>query len=215
MGNNCNAFLYNGEKTILIDPGHLTNEYQENCLGQLLEDLEKDGFSPEKIDLVILTHGHPDHCEAATAFSEKYQIRIAMHQADEDHMEVMGNFLAQMTGEKPLAPTIDIYLQEGELELGTGEAKDKIVIYHTPGHSPGSVSLYFPSEKCLVTGDAVFAGSIGRTDFPDGNLEQLGESVRMLSHLEDVEWLLPGHMQIVKGEEAILRNYAAIIAMFF
>jgi glyoxylase-like metal-dependent hydrolase (beta-lactamase superfamily II) len=109
---------------------------------------------------------------------------------------------------------VDLFLQEGELELGaTGE--DKIQVIHTPGHSPGSVSFYFPADRALVTGDAVFNGSIGRTDFPGGSLKTLGESISKLSAIKDVEWLLPGHMGPVKGQAAIERNYMLINRMFF
>jgi len=215
MGNNCNSFLYAGEKTILIDPGHIQNEYRETCLENLLQEMNADGFTPDKIDLIICTHGHPDHCEAAAALHDKYQIRVAMHKAEESHMETMAKFFEQMAGKKPAQPGIDLYLQEGELELGTGEQREKILLYHTPGHSPGSLSIHFPEERALVTGDAVFSGSIGRTDFPDGSMVDLGKSVEKLSRIEDLDWLLPGHMQIVKGEEAIRRNYTMIKRMFF
>ena len=215
MGNNCNTFLYAGEKTILIDPGHINNEFRENCLVLLLSEMEADGFTPEKVDLIVCTHGHPDHCESATVFREKYNTRLAMHQAEEEHMRSMARFLEQMIGQSPAPPVIDLYLQEGELELGAGEKKDTIFLYYTPGHSPGSLSLYFPEEKSLITGDVVFSGSIGRTDFPDGSMELMGRSVDRLSRINGLEWLLPGHMQLVKGEAAIQKNFAMIKRMFF
>lgn len=215
MGNNCNTYLYAGAKTILIDPGHIYNEYRENCLDNLLKEMKADGFTPDKIDLIICTHGHPDHCEAAAVLQEQNQIRVAMHQAEETHMEIMSRFFEQMAGQRSVQPKIDLYLQEGELELGNEENQEKIVLYHTPGHSPGSLSIHFPAERVLITGDVVFNGSIGRTDFPDGSMKNLGRSVDKLSRLEDVDWLLPGHMQLLKGEEAIRRNYTMIKRMFF
>ena len=215
MGNNCNTYLYAGEKTILIDPGHFINEFRENCLVLLLSGMEADGFTPEMIDLIACTHGHPDHCESATVFREKYNTRLAMHKAEEEHMLSMARFLEQMTGQSSKPPAIDIYLQEGDLELGSGENKDIIKLYYTPGHSPGSLSFYFPDEQSLITGDVVFNGSIGRTDFPDGSMELMSRSVDMLSRIEGLEWLLPGHMQLVKGEAAIQRNFVMIKRMFF
>jgi len=216
MGNNCNAYLYAGGKTVLIDPGHIYNEYQEGCLDSLLENMENDGFTPEMIDLILCTHGHHDHCEAAIYFRENYQTRLAMHQAEEAHMETMANYVEQMFRiPKPKSPVIDFYIKEGELELEGEGKKDKIILYHTPGHSPGSLSLHFPEEKCLITGDVVFYGSIGRTDFPDGSLPLMGDSVRRLSRIEDLEWLLPGHMQILSGDGPIQRNFAMIKSMFF
>ena len=213
-GNNCNSYLYAGEKVILIDPGHLQTEFRENCLEILLRELARDGFTLKEIDLILCTHGHPDHCEAAAGIQEKTSIKVAMHKDDEDHMEQMARLLEQMMGMRPALPRVDLFLQEGELELGaTGE--DKIQVIHTPGHSPGSVSFYFPADRALVTGDAVFNGSIGRTDFPGGSLKTLGESISKLSAIEDVEWLLPGHMGPVKGQAAIENNYRMIKRMFF
>ena len=213
-GNNCNSYLYAGEKVLLIDPGHLKTELGENSLEMLLQALARDGFTLENIDLILCTHGHPDHCEAATALKEQRSINMAMHRDDEAHMELMARFLEQMMGTKPALPRIDIFLQEGELELGA-TGKDKVQVLHTPGHSPGSVSFYFPRDKALITGDAVFYGSIGRTDFPGGSLETLGKSIRKLAALRDVEWLLPGHMQPVKGKAAVENNYRLITRMFF
>lgn len=213
-GNNCNTYLYAGEKVLLIDPGHLQTEFGENCLEMLLQALARDGFTLEKIDLILCTHGHPDHCEAAAGIKEQRLINLAMHRDDEAHMELMARFLEQMIGKRTALPRIDIFLQEGELELGA-TGNDKIRVLHTPGHSPGSVSFYFPRDKALITGDVVFNGSIGRTDFPGGSLETLGESVRKLAAIRDVQWLLPGHMQPVKGQAAVENNYRLITRMFF
>ncbi|NMB40821.1 MAG: MBL fold metallo-hydrolase [Firmicutes bacterium] len=213
-GNNCNSILYAGEKVALIDPGHIRTELGENCQEMLFRQIEQDGFTLENIDLILCTHGHPDHCEAAAAIQEKKPIKVAMHKDDESHTEQMARLLEQMVGTRPAIPRVDLFLQEGELELGP-EGEDKIQVLHTPGHSPGSVSFYFPRDKALVTGDAVFYGSIGRTDFPGGSLETLGESVRKLSAIKDVEWLLPGHMQPIKGQDAIAENYKLITRMFF
>lgn len=215
MGNNCNAYLYAGGKTILFDPGHIYNEYNEKCLERLLSEMEADGFTPDKIDLIICTHGHPDHCEAAALLQDKHQLRVAMHKEEESGMDIMAGFFEQMAGKIPERPRIDVYLQEGELELGSGEVKDKIALFLTPGHSPGSLSIHLPDERALITGDAVFSGSIGRTDFPGGDFALLGKSVEKLSRIEGLEWLLPGHMQMVKGEEAIRRNFTMIKRMFF
>lgn len=212
-GNNCNSYLYAGEKVVLIDPGHIRNESGANCLNMLAKAMSLDGFSMEDIDLILCTHGHPDHCEAVTVIKRHKQTYLAMHKDEEPHMEMLARFFLQMTGKKPELPHIDIYLQEGDLELGK-EKKDIIRILKTPGHSPGSLSFYFPLEKALITGDAVFRGSIGRTDFPGGSTEALGKSVEKLSLL-DVELLLPGHMQIIQGCEMVQRNFEMIKRIFF
>lgn len=211
-GNNCNTYLFAGEKTILFDPGHIQNELGERCLEKLLAGMDQDGFNIEQLDLILCTHSHTDHCEAAVALKAEKDIPLAMHEAEEGHMETIARFFMQMTGKKPALPRIDIYLREGELEIGE---KDKLQILHTPGHSPGSLSFYFPGERALITGDAVFYGSIGRTDFPDGDLETLGQSVQKLDRIKEVDWLLPGHMQPVHGQTAIQENYQLIRRLFF
>ncbi len=213
-GNNCNTILYAGEKKVLIDPGHIRNEFRVNCLDMLLRSMAADGFSPDRLDLILCTHSHPDHCEAAALLQQEYGLPVAMHRDEEEYMKNVGLYFERMTGVRPSLPRIDIYLQEGELELGT-ETPDRLQVLLTAGHSPGSLSYYFPGEKAVVTGDAVFYGSIGRTDFPGGSLKTLGESVNKLAALTEVEWLLPGHMQFVRGREQIKNNYRLIRQMFF
>lgn len=213
-GNNCNTYLYAGKKNILIDPGHIQNEFRTNCLEILLASMSADGFTPENVDLILCTHSHPDHCEAAAELQNKLALPMAMHRDEEEYMANLSRYFEQMTGTRTELPRIDIYLQEGELELGTDET-EKIQAILTPGHSPGSLSYYFPGEQAVVTGDAVFYGSIGRTDFPGGSLKVLGESINKLAALPDVEWLLPGHMQAVKGKQNVENNYRMIRQMFF
>ena len=108
-----------------------------------------------------------------------------------------------------------LYLKEGDLELG--ERKLKIQVLLTPGHSPGSISLYVPEKKLLITGDVVFYGSVGRTDFPGGNTQQLRESIERLSLL-DTYYIIPGHSTemgcIVEGKKNIEQNFQAIKLYF-
>ena len=213
-GNNCNTYLYAGKKNILIDPGHIHNEFRTNCLEMLLASMAEDGFTPDSIDLILCTHSHPDHCEAAALLQEKFSLSMGMHRNEEAHMEELSRYFERMTGTKTLLPSVNIYLQEGELELGMDDT-EKIQALLTPGHSPGSLSFYFPGEQALLSGDAVFYGSIGRTDFPGGSLKVLADSVNKLAALPDVEWLLPGHMQAVHGKKNVENNYRMIKQMFF
>lgn len=214
QGNNCNTYLFAGQKNVLIDPGHIKTEFGEHCLTTLEKSLEADGFSFEDLDLILCTHGHPDHCEGVSVLKERKDIPTAMHREEESHMQHLARLFERMTGKRPALPDIDIYLDEGSLDLGK-ENPDAIQVLTTAGHSPGSLSFFFPTEKALITGDAVFQGSIGRTDFPGGDLQTLGQSVRKLAALHGVELLLPGHMGIVRGEEAVQRNFALIQRMFF
>jgi glyoxylase-like metal-dependent hydrolase (beta-lactamase superfamily II) len=84
----------------------------------------------------------------------------------------------------------------------------------TPGHSPGSLCLYWPDKKALFTGDVVFFQGIGRTDLPGGNGKELKNSIQKISQL-DTEYLFTGHGEILIGQEAIQANFKKIHAYYF
>lgn len=215
-GNNCNSYLYRGKQLILIDPGHIINESGERALEVLTESIANDGFALEEIELILCTHGHPDHVEAAGAVRQRSGARIGINEKDAFFLEGLEQ-RARAAG-SPETPSLapDFYLSTGELNSGAGEGEsDLIRVLETPGHSPGSVCFHFPEERVLFTGDTVFDGSIGRTDLPGGDFEALGNSVAALSRLDDLELLLPGHMGPVRGAESISRNFEMIRRLFF
>ena len=135
--------------------------------------MEEDGLSPEKIELVIVTHSHPDHMEGVEVFLDK-PVRIAMGQEEERYLLESGKILFDMMGMPLPKIRIDFYLKEGELRLGS----QTFHVYQSPGHSPGSLTIYWPDRKVLFTGDVVFLGGIGRTDFLEGNPKSLMEKYR-------------------------------------
>jgi len=92
--------------------------------------------------------------------------------------------------------------------------QERFQIYQTPGHSPGSLTIHWPERKVLFTGDLVFYGGIGRTDFLEGNSKLIKESIERMSHL-DTELLLPGHGEVVTGKEMVLRNFEYIRQSFY
>jgi len=196
--NNCNTYLIQGEVTVLIDPGHSRH------VSNLFHRIEEDGISPEKINLVILTHSHPDHFEGLEAFLDK-PVRITMSRQEERYLVESGRYLFEMMGQPIPKFRIDFYLKEGDLHLGEKIFK----IYETPGHSPGSLSIYWPEQKVLFTGDVIFYGGIGRTDFLEGDSKLLMRSIERLSQL-DIELLLPGHGEVVMGKEMVLQNFEFI-----
>jgi glyoxylase-like metal-dependent hydrolase (beta-lactamase superfamily II) len=171
--------------------------------------MEEDGLSPEKIELVIVTHSHPDHMEGVEAFSDK-PVRIAMGREEERYLLESGKILFDMMRMPLPSLRIDFYLKEGELRLGS----QTFHVYESPGHSPGSLTIYWPDRKTLFTGDVVFLGGIGRTDFLEGNSKLLMESIEKLSLL-DTELLLPGHGDLVRGKELVLQNYEFIRKNFY
>jgi hydroxyacylglutathione hydrolase len=216
-GNNCNSYIYRGEKTVLIDPGHIVNESGERCFETLAGSVSADGLKLEDIELILCTHGHPDHVEAGGLIREQSgDARLAVHREDAFFIEGLEERIAAAGSAKPLSLKPDFYLQQGELKLGSGKAEaDRIRVLHTPGHSPGSICFYFSEEKALITGDTVFESSIGRSDLPGGDFAALGRSVALLAGLEEVELILPGHMGPVRGAEAVRRNFELIRRMFF
>ena len=208
-GNNCNSYIIGGEVLTLIDPGHIANELREPCLDRLFASMEKDGFRPEDITLIINTHCHPDHFEANKFFAERTKAKIAFSKEEEKSLGEMYNF----QGMTPSYFKPSFYLKEGTLNLGKS-AKISLEIFHTPGHSPGSICIYWAEKKVLFSGDLVFTASVGVTDHPWGSSSQLKRSIEKVSKL-DIEYLLPGHTEIVAGKENVERNFALIKRYFF
>ena len=201
--NNCNSYLIAGEKPLLIDPGHLRH------VDRLFGLIARDGLDPDQIGLVIATHSHPDHFEGLEAFRNK-RVKMAMARDEERYLSESGRLLFEMM-QQPLPEfRIDFYLGEGHLQVGE-KAFD---VFLTPGHSPGSLSIYWPERQALFTGDVIFYGGIGRTDFTEGDPGLLGESIQRLARL-DTEWILPGHGEIVRGREAVLHNFQFIRQNFY
>jgi hydroxyacylglutathione hydrolase len=172
--------------------------------------------------LIINTHTHPDHCQATEVIVQKSarkggkgkasQAVVALSREEEEYYRTVGERLFSMFGMEVAKFEPFIYLVEGDLSLGK-EKKIDLQIWHTPGHSPGSISIYWPNNKVLITGDVVFYGGVGRTDFPGGSISVLKQSIEKLSRLE-VEYLLPGHSteygSIIEGKEKVERNFKAV-----
>ena len=231
-GNNCNTYVFadvlrGGRPHVIIDPGFMRNELREPCFDSLVMSMWRDGLVIEDIGLIINTHTHPDHCQATETIVERSvrpeekgkvgQAITALSKEEEEYYETMGENMFGMFGMKVARLNPFIYLVEGDLSLGQGERKMDLQVLLTPGHSPGSVCFYWPDRKVLVTGDVVFYGSVGRTDFPGGSMSILKESIDKLSDL-DVEYLLPGHStefgSIVEGRDMVRRNFQAISYLF-
>jgi glyoxylase-like metal-dependent hydrolase (beta-lactamase superfamily II) len=216
-GNNCNSCLFanvlrGGKPHVLVDPGHVTNELGEPCFDSLAKAMENDGFKVEDIGLIINTHTHPDHCEANEKVVEKSGAWVTLSEEEDEFRNTLGKRLYSMFNVKIPGFTPLFYLKEGDLNLGA-TSKAHLQVFLAPGHSPGSVCLYWPQEKILITGDVVFYGSIGRTDFPTGSLSQLKQSIDKLSQL-DVACLVPGHStelgSIIKGKQNVERNFQSV-----
>ena len=193
--NNCNSFFVDGAKKILIDPGH------RHLFQHVKRGLAQIETTPEQIDVVLVTHGHPDHLEMVGSFGPS--TRWAMSRIDYE-------FVMKYIGSHMDFPAPAFFLQEGDLVIG--DKTFRVIL--TPGHSPGSVCLYWPEKKVLFTGDVVFSQSIGRTDLPGGSGKQLKESISRLAEL-DVEVLCPGHGDVVAGRENVKKNFKLIKDFWF
>lgn len=201
--NNCNAFFIDGQSRVLIDPGHRgLFEHVERGLNQL-------DLNIEDIDAVICTHGHPDHLEAVPLFKEK-SIPFTMHQTEWQWVSTVGKQMSAAFGIEIDDIRPDFLLKEGSFSMNGLE----LDVIHTPGHSPGSITLYWPLEKALFTGDLVFKDGVGRTDLPGGNGTQLKESIKGLKKL-DVEWLLAGHGEVIAGAENVKKNFDTVESFYF
>jgi hydroxyacylglutathione hydrolase len=217
-GNNCNSILWpsvlRGEHPhVLIDPGHVRNELGEPCFNSLTQAMNNDGFKMEDVGVVIGTHSHPDHIEAVGSVVKKNAALFTLSREEDEFYQETGKSFFQAFGSKPPQISPFFYLKEGDLSLGGRDSKLMVKVFLTPGHSPGSVSLYLEEDKILISGDVVFAGSVGRTDFPGGSPSLLRQSIDRLSQL-DVEYLVPGHStemgSILSGKDIVKRNFYTV-----
>lgn len=163
---------------IYIDPGEEAS--------QLLQRVEEMSV---QLVAIVNTHAHIDHISGVGLVKEKWDVPIYLHPEDETIYKSLPIQAERFGLQYPPAPPIDRFLEEGQ-ELQVGSLRLKV--HHTPGHSPGSVSLEV--EEHVFCGDVIFAGSIGRTDLPGGSYETLMESIhRKVLPLGDEKLLYPGH----------------------
>lgn len=193
--NNCNTIFIDGQVPLLIDPGHLRR------VNVLFEKMARKGLDPRRIKAVICTHGHPDHFEGTLAFRD-VSTKIGISHPEERYIEEVGRPMYLQMGVTMPEFRVDFYLEDGELVVGRHEFQ----VIMTPGHSPGSISLYWPRHKVLIPGDVVFMQGIGRSDMPGGDVEKLKESIERLSRLQ-VELLIPGHGPVVQGAVNVGSNF--------
>ncbi len=143
-----------------------------------------------EIRLVVLTHGHIDHIEAAGELKRRTGAQLAIHEADAPMLERPELSGAALFGFPQTPTSADRLLKEGD-DLSLEDSDISLRVLHTPGHSPGSISLL--AEGALFSGDCLFAGGIGRTDLPGGDEEAMTASLRRLVSLDGDLPVYPGH----------------------
>lgn len=200
--NNCNSYYFGGEVRCLIDVGHA------RFVDGLLANLSADGVTQADIRLVIVTHSHPDHLEGIGQFMN-LGIPVAMHPASLEYLGAAGRMIYAFLSSRAPKVELGVPLAEGPLDALDG----LVTICHTPGHEPGSVCVYWPEKKALATGDLLFCGGVGRTDFPGGNHRELMRQIARMAEL-DVEYLLPGHGGVICGKEEVKANVRAVQRLF-
>ena len=169
----------------IIDPG-MTNCKEENAI---VDFIDRNKLS---VKYVINTHLHIDHAVGNEFLKDKYNVPVLAHELDRPLGERM-LLQAQMFGLPERFKNVEIseYLHDGEIiKIGNGELK----VICVPGHSQGSVALYDEKDNFVIVGDALFSGSIGRTDLPGGDYDQLISSIRSrLLTLPPQTIVYPGH----------------------
>jgi hydroxyacylglutathione hydrolase len=144
-----------------------------------------------RIASVLATHGHVDHIAGAEELVRALGVPFRIHAGDDPFVRALPSQAAGLGFGAVRSPTVTSHLADGDtLRVGGHEAR----VIHTPGHSPGSVCLWFPQDRVLFTGDTLFRGSVGRTDLPGGDAESLLRSIReRLFPLGDDVRFFPGH----------------------
>ena len=201
--NNCNTYLIDGPTRVLIDPGH------SELFDHVWKELVETGLTLEDIGLIMCTHAHPDHIEAVQLFKE-FPALMSLHHKEWQFIKAMDKYAKASIGINSASITPDFFLKEGDISINGLDLK----VFHTPGHSPGSVSLYLPDQKLLFSGDLVFKDGIGRTDLPGGNGSMIKESIKRIAELE-IEWLLPGHGNIIEGGSHVKANFDHLKQLWF
>lgn len=192
----CNTYVITGNPGVIIDPGN------PSYLAAKVDGFKQDGVDVKSISIIANTHLHIDHCSANTAFKQLSGASIAMHPVQKENYQLVVVDGARLFGMEPGGFTEDYCLEKDRFRAGELELE----FFPAPGHSPDSVCFYLRQEKVLFCGDVLFDHNTGRVDLPGGNGAELQKSIEMLSKLE-IEYLLPGHMSIVKGAEQIVGNF--------
>jgi hydroxyacylglutathione hydrolase len=178
-----NCYVLGDEETreaVVIDPGGNEDE--------ILDVLKHHELN---LKLIIDTHGHFDHVDANQPLRVATGAQIAIHELDAPALSQPSQEAMFFTGNRLRLSEADILLKEGDV-LSFGPYRLKVL--HTPGHTPGGISLVMEGHPYVYVGDLLFAGSIGRTDFPGGSYEALINAVRTkIFPLGDNYTVFPGH----------------------
>jgi len=179
----CNCSIFGDPatgKALVVDPG--------DNIPQIERILAKHGLT---VEAIVITHAHIDHIGGAQKLRNSTGAPVYMHSHDDKLQDLLPLQAAWVGMRVPDRTDIDTPLRDGDIVRAAGA---EFHVLHTPGHTPGSISLWLPSETKLVAGDTLFLDSIGRTDLPYGDGPQLLRSIHdKYFQLPDEAIVIPGH----------------------
>lgn len=169
--------VYDGDEAVIVDPGGASQE--------VLDFIDERNLT---VKAIVNTHGHADHIAGNAWFMEKTGAPLLIHIDEEAYLSSEELNLARLVRAEFPVVKADRLLKDGDfIPVGDG----KLEVLHTPGHSPGGISLYAPGF--VISGDTLFQGSVGRWDLPNGDRDVLQESVLRLARLPLDTVVYPGH----------------------
>lgn len=195
---NCYVVSDETKECMIVDCGAFYPEERQ----AIVDYIRTNGLKPMHL---VATHGHFDHNFGNDTIYKEFGLKPEIHRKDERLLQTIGDQAMTIVGANIDAemPAAGRLLSENDtIEFGS----HKFVVIETPGHSPGGVFYYCKEENVAFSGDTLFKGSIGRTDFVGGSMFMLIQSLRMISQMPDEVKLLPGHGPETSIGEEVAHN---------
>ena len=194
-----NTYIITNEKKQcwIVDPGMYHEEEKQAFFSFITEHQ----LAPQAI---INTHAHLDHIFGVQAVMDKYSIPFGLHEQELPVLKMAAGSATLFGFDFKTPPQPTFFISEHKpLMLGN----DTLQVFYTPGHSPGSISFYYPKGNWVISGDVLFSGSVGRTDLPGGSFDTLVSSIRTyLFTLPGETTVLSGHGPATKIAEEKMHN---------